>query len=102
MYTPEKEALVWKIKSFPGGREFLLRCKFGLPSVEAEEEAQGRMPPIRVAFEIPYFTVSGIQVSRSLDRSLCMFCPSRACSREWARVSCLETLAAPLPVENDL
>lgn len=53
---------MWKIKSFPGGREFLLRCKFGLPSVEAEEEQQGRMPPIRVNFEIPYFTVSGIQV----------------------------------------
>ncbi len=62
MYVPEKEALIWKIKSFPGGREFLLRCKFGLPSVSAEEEAHGRMPPMRVSFEIPYFTVSGIQV----------------------------------------
>lgn len=56
--------MVWKIKNFPGGKEFLLRCKFGLPSVEAEEEAKGRMPPIRVKFEIPYFTVSGIQVVR--------------------------------------
>ena len=62
VYVPEKEALVWKIKSFPGGREFLLRAKFSLPSVAAEEEPHGRMPPIRVAFEIPYFTVSGIQV----------------------------------------
>ena len=62
VYAPEKEALLWKIKNFPGGREFMLRCKFGLPSVEAEEETQGRMPPVRVAFEIPYFTVSGIQV----------------------------------------
>lgn len=61
-YAPEKDALVWKIKNFPGGREFLLRCKFGLPSVAAEEEAHGRMPPIKVKFEIPYFTVSGIQV----------------------------------------
>lgn len=63
MYTPEKEAMIWKIKNFPGGREFLLRCKFGLPSVAAEAETQGRMPPIRVNFEIPYFTVSGIQAS---------------------------------------
>lgn len=63
MYVPEKEVLVWKIKSFPGGKEFMLRCKFALPSVAAEEETQGRMPPIRVTFEIPYFTVSGIQVS---------------------------------------
>jgi AP-1 complex subunit mu len=63
MYAPEKEVLVWKIKNFPGGKEFMLRCKFGLPSVAAEEEHHGRMPPIRVTFEIPYFTVSGIQVN---------------------------------------
>ena len=62
--------MVWKIKNFPGGKEFLLRCKFGLPSVEAEEEAKGRMPPIRVKFEIPYFTVSGIQVRGSKFVSL--------------------------------
>ena len=56
---------MWKIKAFPGGREFLLRAKFSLPSVAAEEEQRGRMPPIRVAFEIPYFTVSGIQAGPS-------------------------------------
>jgi AP-1 complex subunit mu len=61
-YAPERAALVWKIKNFPGGREFMLRCKFGLPSVEAEEEPAGRMPPIKIRFEIPYFSVSGIQV----------------------------------------
>lgn len=57
VYAPEKDALVWKIKNFPGGREFLLRCKFGLPSVAAEEEPQGRLPPIKVKFEIPYYSV---------------------------------------------
>lgn len=62
VYVPENDALAWKIKNFPGGRDFTLRCKFGLPSVEAEETAQGRMPPIKVKFELPYFTVSGIQV----------------------------------------
>eukprot|EP00210_Caulerpa_lentillifera_P005228 g4995.t1 len=61
-YEPDKEALVWRIKSFPGGKEYLLRCKFSLPSVRAEDDAAGRMPPIRVQFEIPYYTVSGIQV----------------------------------------
>lgn len=54
--------MVWKIKNFPGGREFLMRCRFALPSVPAEEETAGRMPPIKVNFELPYFTVSGIQV----------------------------------------
>jgi hypothetical protein len=39
------------------------RCSFLRPSVEAEEEVHGKMPPIKVKFEIPYFTVSGIQVS---------------------------------------
>ena len=72
VYVPEKEALIWKIKSFPGGREFLLRCKFGLPSVAAEEEAHGRMPPMRVSFEIPYFTVSGIQACHNHS----LFCGS--------------------------
>eukprot|EP00245_Coleochaete_scutata_P008834 TRINITY_DN2786_c0_g1_i1.p1 TRINITY_DN2786_c0_g1~~TRINITY_DN2786_c0_g1_i1.p1 ORF type:complete len:429 (-),score=104.82 TRINITY_DN2786_c0_g1_i1:359-1645(-) len=61
-YAPEKEALLWKIKSFPGGKEFMLRAKFSLPSVAAEDDVPEKRPPIRVKFEIPYFTVSGIQV----------------------------------------
>ena len=69
-YAPEKDAMVWKIKNFPGGREFLMRCRFALPSVPAEEEASGRMPPIRVNFELPYFTVSGIQVSAQHEQVL--------------------------------
>ena len=64
-YAPEKEALIWKISSFPGGKEFLLRCKYGLPSVSAGDDEgapAARKPPVQVKFEIPYFTVSGIQV----------------------------------------
>ncbi|KAK3575325.1 hypothetical protein QTP86_024738 [Hemibagrus guttatus] len=59
-YVPEKNLVVWTIKSFPGGKEFLMRAHFGLPSVE-NNEMEGK-PPITVKFEIPYFTVSGIQV----------------------------------------
>ncbi|XP_077202245.1 AP-1 complex subunit mu-2 isoform X1 [Paroedura picta] len=59
-YMPEKNVVIWSIKSFPGGKEYLMRAHFGLPSVE-NEELEGR-PPISVRFEIPYFTVSGIQV----------------------------------------
>ena len=50
---------VWYV-NVQGGKDFLMRAHFGLPSVEAEED-EGR-PPIKVKFEIPYFTVSGIQV----------------------------------------
>jgi len=32
-YAPEKNCIVWSIKQFPGGKEFLMRAHFGLPSV---------------------------------------------------------------------
>lgn len=80
-YAPEKGAFVWKIKSFAGGKEFLCRAHFGLPSVkngilnrvcvcsESDKvlslytlEDPDKKPPITIKFELPYFTVSGIQV----------------------------------------
>lgn len=59
-YVPQEDKVIWNIKSFPGGKEYLMRAHFNLPSVEAEEQ-EGK-PPIAVKFEIPYFTTSGIQV----------------------------------------
>ncbi|CAG8671903.1 1876_t:CDS:2, partial [Acaulospora morrowiae] len=60
-YAPEKSCLVWKIKQFQGGKEFLMRAHFGLPSVKNVDDSD-KKPPIGVKFEIPYFTTSGIQV----------------------------------------
>ncbi|KAI3626993.1 apm1 [Malassezia furfur] len=60
-YAPELSAMVWKIKQLGGGKEYLMRAHFGLPSVR-NEETLARRTPINVKFEIPYFTVSGIQV----------------------------------------
>ncbi|CAG0892336.1 unnamed protein product [Darwinula stevensoni] len=59
-YVPEQDCFVWSIRSFPGGKEYLMRAHFGLPSVESENLES--KPPITVQFEIPYFTTSGIQV----------------------------------------
>ncbi|GAB4845722.1 AP-1 complex subunit mu-2 [Ancistrocladus abbreviatus] len=61
-YTPEIDAIIWKIRSFPGNKEYLLRAEFKLPSITAEDGVPERKAPVRVKFEIPYFTVSGIQV----------------------------------------
>ncbi|KAH1083012.1 hypothetical protein J1N35_022773 [Gossypium stocksii] len=61
-YAPENDALLWKIRSFPGGKEYMLRAEFTLPGIADEEATQERKAPIRVKFEIPYFTVSGIQL----------------------------------------
>jgi len=60
-YAPDKNVIIWKIKQFPGGRDFMMRAHFGLPSIHNEENPDER-PPVTVSFEIPYFTVSGIQV----------------------------------------
>ncbi|KAI5307115.1 hypothetical protein KEM56_004324 [Ascosphaera pollenicola] len=81
-YAPERSAIIWKIKQFGGGKEFLMRAELGLPSVKGDDEHGGGMTggfggsmggvgglatgkgkrPIQVKFEIPYFTTSGIQV----------------------------------------
>eukprot|EP00968_Pinguiococcus_pyrenoidosus_P007840 scaffold535_cov260-Pinguiococcus_pyrenoidosus.AAC.33 len=94
-YLPDRDAIVWTIKQFNGGREYLMRAHFGLPSVSSEDSEHWRAPievrthkrheqhklsfprpkgvpfphpslrcccASQVKFEIPYFTVSGIQV----------------------------------------
>lgn len=43
-------------------QEYLSRAEFSLPSVTSEDAMPDKKAPIRVKFEIPYFTVSGIQV----------------------------------------
>lgn len=62
-YFPDRNAIVWTIKQFSGTKEYLMRAHFGLPSI-SNEEGQGEQwkAPIEVKFEIPYFTVSGLQV----------------------------------------
>jgi AP-1 complex subunit mu len=50
-----------------------MRAHFSLPSVMCED-TEGK-PPIHVKFEIPYFTVSGIQVSNLLLCSLVEMSP---------------------------
>ncbi len=42
-------------------KEHLLRAHFKLPSVKSEYDEE--KPPIYVKFEIPYYTVSGLQVN---------------------------------------
>jgi AP-1 complex subunit mu len=59
-YKPEQSAFVWKIRQFQGGKEFTCRAHFGLPSIRNEDP--NRKPPISIKFELPYYTVSGIQV----------------------------------------
>lgn len=60
-YVPDKDAVVWSIKHFNGGKEYLMRAHFGLPSTNDVSNLSWKKPAT-VSFEMPYFTVSGIQV----------------------------------------
>jgi AP-1 complex subunit mu len=63
-YAPEHDAIVWTIKQFQGGKEYHMRCQVHLPSTTSGsiQYAEVKKRPINIKFEIPYFTVSGLQV----------------------------------------
>jgi hypothetical protein len=46
VYAPEKSAFVWKIKQLGGGRDYLMRAHFGLPSVKSGMSADTFVCPI--------------------------------------------------------
>ena len=61
-YLPSKEAIQWSLKTLPGQTEIFLRFQFNLPTVRAENSDKSMKKPIEITFEIPSFTVSGINV----------------------------------------
>lgn len=63
-YVPQKDELLWSIKQLKAGRELVMRGHFSLPSIgEAYQDRENATKkPITVAFEVPYFAVSGLQV----------------------------------------
>lgn len=61
-YAPERDVFVWSLRQIPGKKECTMRAEFQLPTISEENARDHQMPPIRVVFEIPHFTVSGIQV----------------------------------------
>ena len=62
-YSPDKEVLIWTIRRFPGMMEISLVIQFNVPSIRGNDaKSKYLKKPIEVKFEIPSFTVSGIQV----------------------------------------
>ena len=55
-------SIVWIIKHFQGRQEFFMRCEHGLPSIQNDSAEVIDKRPIKVTFEIPYFTASRLQV----------------------------------------
>jgi len=61
-YSPDTDSMVWKIKQLQGGgRDHFVRAQFSFPSVSVDDNPK-KQQPISIKFEIPYFTVSGLQV----------------------------------------
>jgi len=61
-YLPDRDAMVWIIKQFPGQKEMVMKASFMLPSILSADREAFQKVPISIVFEIPYFTVSGINV----------------------------------------
>jgi len=68
-YTAAKNAIIWKIKKFPGGASFSLRGEVKLAA--SINDKQWSRPPITLSFQVPMFTASGLNVRflRIVERS---------------------------------
>mmetsp|Transcript_6856 Transcript_6856/g.9990 ORF Transcript_6856/g.9990 Transcript_6856/m.9990 type:complete len:432 (-) Transcript_6856:178-1473(-) len=68
-YEPEHQAVVWRIKRFPGKAECMLSAEVDLMPM-VRPKAWNR-PPIHVEFQVPMFTASGVHVRflRVYDKS---------------------------------
>jgi len=61
-YTPEIDAIVWKIRRFPGATKFILGAEVELSAtVSATKKAWSR-PPISMEFQVPMFAASSLHV----------------------------------------
>jgi len=59
-YNPEQNAIIWKIKKFPGDASYILKAEVKLMA-SVEDKVWSR-PPITMDFQVPMFTSSGLHV----------------------------------------
>ena len=60
-YEPENDALVWRIRRFPGETEYVVQAELDLvPTVQ--DKGWVAKPPISLDFQVPMFTASGLRV----------------------------------------
>lgn len=59
-YEPQRSAIVWRIKRFPGNHEYSMLAEVELASTVTDK--QWVRPPITMSFDVPQFTSSGLRV----------------------------------------
>lgn len=68
-FEPDQKAIVWRIKRFPGGAEFMLQAEVDL--MQTTRAKAWSRPPISFSFNVSMFTSSGVYVRylRVYDKS---------------------------------
>jgi len=68
-YEPEQQAIVWRVKRFPGKHECLLQATIDL--IPTVRNKVWNRQPINLEFQVPMFTASGVHVRflRVYDKS---------------------------------
>jgi AP-2 complex subunit mu-1 len=61
-YRPESDAIVWKIRRFPGDSKFILGAEIELSATVSQQKKAWSRPPISMEFQVPMFTASGLHV----------------------------------------
>ena len=61
-YCSERDSIQWTIPQFAGHKNYSMTASCSLPSLESKDRLNFTRIPAEIVFEIPFFTVSGIQV----------------------------------------
>jgi len=61
-YSPEVDAILWKIKRFPGQTKYILGAEVQLSASVHDQKRAWSRPPIWMEFQVPMFTASGLHV----------------------------------------
>ena len=61
-YTPEVDAIIWKVRRFPADTEYTLGAEVELSSTVSLQKKAWSRPPISMEFQVPMFTSSDLQV----------------------------------------
>eukprot|EP00164_Ancoracysta_twista_P000575 GFYU01000760.1.p1 GENE.GFYU01000760.1~~GFYU01000760.1.p1 ORF type:complete len:469 (-),score=128.21 GFYU01000760.1:72-1478(-) len=78
-YAPDQNAIVWKMRKFPGEQEYSITAEVDLIATTADYKAWSR-PPVSMEFQVPMFTASGLHV-----RFLKVFEKSNYQTIKWVR-----------------
>eukprot|EP01105_Mastigella_eilhardi_P006292 TRINITY_DN17920_c0_g1_i1.p1 TRINITY_DN17920_c0_g1~~TRINITY_DN17920_c0_g1_i1.p1 ORF type:complete len:443 (-),score=155.30 TRINITY_DN17920_c0_g1_i1:126-1454(-) len=61
-YMAEFDAILWKLRRFPGNARFVLEAEVDLMHTTSGEKKAWSRPPIAMEFQVPMFAASGLQI----------------------------------------